>query len=170
MQWDHQHQFILQSCNLLFSFEAFSRMKKPYAIKIVCTSDAALFTSCKLGCTSNGDIHCKWLLLYLVKEVPSFILYPWGMVRDTLVSESFALAGRRLVAAHCKKRTFFFDVFNSLVWNSLHLIPDMIKRLMNLKRKAVSNFQMYLERDILGHWFLFLTAFSKVIEKKGLQI
>lgn len=54
------------------------------------------FTSCKLDCTSNGDIHFK----RLVKEVPFLMWYSCRMVRDTLVSESLVLEGRRLFAAH----------------------------------------------------------------------
>ena len=154
MQWEHQHQFTLQRCNLLFSSEAFFQMKKPYAITLAMQP----FTSCKLGCASNGSIDCKWLLLYLVAEVPSLTLCSWGMVRDTFVPESLVLAGRKLVAAHCKKRPFLFAVFNILVWNSLNLTPDLMKR-WTWRRKAISNCQICLEHGILGHWFLFLTVF-----------
>lgn len=76
------------------------------------------------------------------------MLYSWGMVRDTLMSESLMLAGRRLVAAHCKKGTFLFDIFNSLVWNSLNLPPDLRKRLMTLNKESHLNFS-----DMIWTWY-----------------
>lgn len=148
MQQEHQHQFILQSCNLLFSSRSLFTNEETICHYISLYQWCSCLLFFKLGFSSDSDIHCKLLLLYLVKEMPPLMAHPWGMVRVAFVSENFILAGMRLVPAHCKERTFLFDVFNSLVWNSLNLTPDLVKRLMNLKEESCLKFP-----DISWTWY-----------------
>lgn len=129
MQWEHKQ---------LFSFTAFSWMKKPHAIKLLCASDVTLHF-CTLGRASNADIHRKWLLLYLVKRGAFPHSVPMRDGQRQLVSESLVPAGWGLVAAHCKKRVFF-HVFNSLILNNLNLTPAIMKRLMISKDESCLEF------------------------------
>lgn len=113
------------------------------------------FTSCKLGCASNGDLHCTCLLLFLVKEVPSLMLYPWRMVRDTTgiplcQKASYLQEGGGLQSSLPEK--------NVCLWcfQQLEIASTSLQTWWKdwwIWRKAVSNFQIYLECDILGQWF-----------------